>query len=123
MTAWATPAVYSHGDYPIAANLNKFSNGQLHIYEKAPDILFCNAVPYITSGEYMRFVHRHRYLHYKSSGQLVDNVVGQVEETISLPNTTDDWVNVYDLDQVSWLSYGAVYYVTGVDFCQEHATP
>ena len=121
MTAYAVPDKYSHGDQPTHTSLNKISTGQTHINELAPSIITTPAVPYLSTGEYMRMVHRHRYLHYKSSGYIEDPA--GIEDDVSLSNTSDDWVNVYDLDQVAWLSYGAVYYVRGVDFAQEHGEP
>ena len=125
MTAYVTPHIFAHGEFPTAANLNTISVGQISINERKPYALFAPCTAKMTTGQATGFYHRHRWLHYKSSGQLIDPVryadplelAG--EEEVSLPNTSDDWFNVYDLDSVAWLSYGALYFVQGVDFVME----
>lgn len=122
MTAYAVPTQFSHGDKPTAANFNKWSDGCNHIYELLPTYTRNPAVAEMGTGESVRFTHRLRWLHYKSSGQILDPA-GIEANTVTLPNTSDNWANVYDLDQIQWLAYGAMYDVQGVDFAQEWSTP
>ena len=125
MTAWVAPPKFGHGDFPLAANLNILSQDLLSINERKPYQLFAPCTAKMTTGQQTGFYHRHRWLHYKSSGQIIDPVRAADpleiagEEEISLPNPSDDWFNVYDLDSVAWLSYGSLYYMQGVDFVME----
>ena len=117
MTAYTNAPVFSHGDFPIAANMNKISTGQVHIYEVAPTYAIQPCIKKLGTDDQLCITHRFRWLHYKSTGAISDPAGS--EDDVSLPNPSDNWVNVYDLDSVPWLSYGAIYYVTGVDFACE----
>ena len=121
MTAYAVPPNFAHGDKPTAANLNKIADGSLHVYERTPDFAWEDLTPELGNGERMSFQHFRRYLHYKSSGQVIDPA--GLGDTVSLPNTTDDYKNSYDLDQISWLAYGADYIVQGVSYAAERSAP
>ena len=121
MTAYAVPPSFAHGDKPTAANLNKLSDGLDHVYELVPTYSVNQAVAELGTADRVYFTHRQRWVHYKSSGQILDPA--GLADTVSLPNTSDDWANVYDLDQIGWLAYGAGYWVQGVDFALEDTTP
>ena len=121
MTAYATPPTYVHGYFPVASVLNKYSQGITHIEERAASVQRNPCTRQLGNGERVYFTHKDRYLHYKSSGQLID--VAGIEDDIALPNTSDDFANVYDLDQVAWLAYGSGYWVQGVTFAMELDDP
>lgn len=120
MTAYAVPPQFEHGDFALAADLNKISTGQVHFYEVLPTYAVNSCVREMSTGEQATFTHRHQWLHYKSTGTIYDPA--GIEDDIELPNPSDNWVNVYDLDTIAWLSYGAQYYVEGVTFAREELT-
>ena len=120
MTAYAVPPTFAHGDYPLAAELNKIRDGQLYFYETLPTYGPRPCVREVGTGEQVTFTHRHRWLHYKSTGTIIDPA--GIEPDIDLSNPSDSWVNVYDLDSIAWLAYGALYYVEGVTFASEELT-
>jgi hypothetical protein len=119
MTAYTVAPEWEHGDFPLAADLNKIGTGQTHIYEIALTYARNPASRSLAdlSAENINFTHRHRWLHYKSTGQVVDP--SGAEEDVELPNPSDNWINVYDLDSIAWLEYGALYTVAGVDMACE----
>lgn len=117
MTDYVTPTEFAHGDYVAAAALTRWNTALTHIYEIAPSVQINTPVAEMDTGDRVSFTHRQRWLYYKSSGAILDPA--GIEDDVSLPNTSDNWVNEYDLDSISWLGYGATYYVSGVDFAVE----
>lgn len=136
MTAYAQPAKFSHGDFPTAANLETINTALVAIAEIASDgttPASGETLPQLNPAVYWNrekgeafgsrvqtdsdywILHRHRYLHYKSTGAIEDPA--GTGTAVSLSNEED--FNVYDLDSVDWLAYGQMYKVTGVDFCME----
>ena len=118
MTAYAVPPEWEHGDYPLAADLNKIRDGQLYFYERMPTYAVNSCVKELGSDASLTFTHRHRWLHYKSTGDITDAADASNTESLSNQST----VNVYDLDSIAWLTYGSVYYVDGVNFASEEPT-
>lgn len=119
MTAYAVPERSAHGNYPRASRMNKFSDGLNHIHEIVASQAVRIAVPIETDADFC-LQHKHRWLHYKSSGAVED--LAQTE-TNSLTFDDDDWTAVFDLDTVDWLAYGDAYLVTGVTFAEEDVNP
>ena len=139
MTTYAPPSRFSHGDFPTKANLDTINDALDAIGEILSDGttpqngeelprynpgVFFNREKWTAGGvnrdgsDYW-ILHKARYLHYVSTGSIVDTA--GLETAVSLSN--DASFNVYDLDSVSWLAYGMMYKVTGVDFCMESTDP
>ena len=138
MTTYSVVDEFAHGDYPLAADLNKIKDGINHIGEEWEDGTTPSASDELThrneavyqnrengvgstgrEGSDFTFIHTQRWLHYTSSGAIED--LAGLEDAVSLSN--DSTYNFYDLDTVSWLSYGSLYRVTGVDVCFEDYEP
>lgn len=128
MTAYAVPPRWEHGDFVGATDMAKYSTGQTALYERlgatvrTPCIQIIaekghNATPWEDSVIY--FTHRKRFLIFRSSGLLHDPA--GLEDDISLAD--EDTYTTYDLETVSWLTYGTQYYVSGVDFAWECDVP
>lgn len=104
-----------HGDKPTAAQINAFKTDLDAAHTALGDYAWnvgCKTV----SESVFHFVHARRYLHFGSSGALVD-VFGNYDD-VSLSSGADGW-GTLDLDTVSWLSYGTFYKVTGVSWAIE----
>lgn len=73
-----------------------------------------------TSGTVFYLRHTHRFLLYHSTGQIVD--FAKVGDSVALSSPNGATQGVYDLETVSWLTYGMLYSVTGVSTCMEYWT-
>jgi hypothetical protein len=69
-----------------------------------------------TQNSCLSFFHRFRWLSYGSSGEIIDPT--GIGATVTL--TEGDGVNFYDLEGISWLTYGMYYRVEGVTWAQEY---
>lgn len=131
--AYAVPRQWTHGDTVSHTNMQKYSDSLNAIYAKRGDAKLNLAVPSTYEhwdptnfeGSFLTFVHKKRYLWFKSTGSIVDPVreadpAGLAgEDDVGL---TENFTNygVYDLESVSWLTYGSIYYVTGVTAAYEY---
>jgi hypothetical protein len=109
---------WAAGDYPTAAELQKYSDSLNAIHATLGNSAVNMATIANVSSAHYTLVHTARYLWFRSTGLLVDPA--GIEDSISLSDP--DRPTRYDLDQVSWLTYGATYYVTGVSWCAESET-
>ena len=125
--AYSVPKQWSHGDIPTAADFNRYSDGCNDIVGRIGSVTVAFCVPEANRllvateevlGDTFACVHRARYLHYRGTGNLT-NLDSSKSSALSAPD--GGGVGVYDLDSVSWLAYGQLYFVTGVDFCVEDA--
>lgn len=125
--AYSAPPTFAHGDYPTAANMTKLSDGLTAIYSainSGKSVTFLvkskdTTLSYFSdSSPFYVAVHVHRWLFYTGEGTLTN--IAQTETT-SLSDSGG--TNVYDLDSVSWLTYGMAYRITGVDFALEDWEP
>ena len=110
---------FQHGWNPTAAMLNPIADA----YDAAHTALGDYSLsPGCLKAEFAVFhlVHNQRYLHFSSSGAIVDP--GGVFPDVSL-SESDTGVGALDLDTVGWLVYGQLYSVTGVSACLEHSEP
>lgn len=120
MPPYSTPESWAHGDYPTAANLNKYKSGLDAIHDALGDASLNMAVARrIDPVQGYYFLHRQRWLIYRadpSAGSIEDP--SGVGETITLTATGGSW-DSYDLGTVSWLIPGKLYQVQGVVACLE----
>ena len=111
---------WAHGDKPTAAKLNKWKSGLEAIYAKTGDRAFnlpCTKNVDDGVGDDRYFIHTHRYLHFRGdAGQIIDPSGAGDPVGIS---ETDNAFTVYDLDGVSWLQYGMLYYVHDAQYAIE----
>ena len=119
--AYSAPAQWAHGDEPCAADMNKYSSSLAAIYAVYGDYPRNYAIPYSLFGDTQEFwiVHSARWLLFKSSGDIMDPT--GVEASVSL--SAGDGYTFYDLDNVTWLTYGARYKVIGCTVALETDTP
>lgn len=69
-----------------------------------------------TEGSFLTIFHTYKYLVYGSTGQIVDPSGVGTAITISDPDTG---YGIYDLEGVSWMTYGMMYRVEGVTWARE----
>lgn len=114
-----TIPTWAHGNKPTAANLNEYKTA----FDAANSAIAGGTVQLPAehvSEAIFGVMHCYRYLHYGSSGALVDPT-GQ-NESVSLSDD-DSGHGVLDLDGLGWMPYGRRYEVTGVTWCQEDVDP
>lgn len=124
MTAYVKPPRWKYGYKMPAATMNLYSQGQTAVHERAGDVCVRPVAAIIEEkgphaadreGSVIMFRHKYRFLVFRSSGLLHDPA--EIEDDIGLSDE-DTWTT-YDLDSVSWLMYGGLYYVSGVDYAWE----
>jgi hypothetical protein len=109
---YQVPPRPAHGDTIDAVLLNKYSDSLNAIYSATPVTRLDFAVRKTMNADtYYGYVHNRRYLYYKGSGKLYS---ADLSQTTALSDGSNGGTNVYDLDSVAWLAYGAIYYATGV---------
>lgn len=124
--AYSTPRQWAHGDTVTATEMNKYRDGLNEIYSVWAGKLLIPAVPVLWLGilgapdasKYKyELVHKQRYLLYVGEGKLYS---ADETQTTTLANSAGGTgTNTYDLESVSWLSYGQRYIVKGVTVCME----
>ena len=115
--SYSTPKQWSHGDQPTAENMQKYSDSLNYLYAAIGSGQLNFAVPYSRMEDAQEFwlVHKRRYLIYKSTGKIYDPT--GANNPISLSNPAD--INVYDLEQIVWMTPGKLYRVVGCSVCME----
>lgn len=104
---------FKHGDYPLAAELNKLGSNDTEFNSIIDPNVF--GARY---GSRITYSHSFRYLWFKGTGTIVD--LSDSGNTVSL---SDDGVPTqYDLDSVDWMSYGKLYQAINLDFSLESNT-
>jgi hypothetical protein len=113
-----TTAVPTFGvEKPTAAKLNALADVIAEAYVILGDVgTEFPAEGQWGSGQVWRMVHVYRYLHFSSSGAIVDPTGVNPDVSISEDDTGQ---GVLDLDTVSWLAYGQLYKLTGISWCME----
>jgi len=119
--SYQVPKRWSHGDIPVAADMNKYSDSLNAIHDITGDALRGYPSAKLQAGEDENhfFVHRYRWLWYIGSGTLED--ADAENETITLSGDTTP--KRYDLSSVSWLTVGKLFYVSDCAWCQETEAP
>jgi len=119
--AYSTPKTWSHGDQPNAAEMNKYSDSLNAIHDITGDVEYFFPTAHLKVGEdnnhFMR--HTHRWLWFYGNGTLED--ADALNETITL--TDSDQPTRYDLNTVTWLAPGKLYYCSDVTWCLETPEP
>ena len=111
--------VWQHGDKPTVAQINEYKTA----LDAANTALSGGNVQLPAehqSEAVFGVLHSYRYLHFGSSGELVDRA--GIYPSVSL-SEVDGESGVLDLDSLGWMNYGRVYEVTGVTWCQEDWEP
>lgn len=128
--AYSTPTRWAHGDTPTAAKLQPYSDDLNYIHAITGDKLLNIAAPQKHSrafgvttdeGEDLTgfcFKHVHRWLTFLGDGTLSD-ITESPDYQVSL-SEVDNTYTTYDLDSVSWLSYGEFYIVRLCTMAVEH---
>jgi hypothetical protein len=115
--AYAVPNEWAHGDYPTAAQMNKYKTGLDEIYTLTDDLKIHPAVLVnLTTDKGYYFVHRHNWLIYRGDGEIVDPL--GAGETVTITGSGANWL-AYELGQVEWLTSGKLYEVKDVVACFE----
>lgn len=116
--AYSTPPHFQHGDIPVAADMNKYSDDLEAIHERMGDAIYAfpaaHALP-LEDHDQAYMVHRYRWFWFQSNGTLVD--AADSANTVTLTEDTEP--TLLDLNGVSWMYPGKLYYVTGVTWCME----
>ena len=111
---------WSHGDTETAAYLNAYSTELNTLRAAIGDAEIVPCVPdAYGSGNIFWFVHRNRWLHFKSTGQ-IKNAGATQQATLSPVNDT---YTSFDLQSLIWLAYGQLYQVVGCQMACEEETP
>lgn len=124
---YVLPPRFSHGDYPTAAQINKYKDGLDHIHSLVGDVDYEYPIVNrqdegdLADGELHShwFVNCYRYLIYRSAGSIHDP--GNVFDTVSLEDT-GGFFRAYDLTQIEWVIPGKMYEVQGVTEAYESET-
>ena len=111
-----TIKTWKHGDTDVsAANLTEYSTALTAAHTLLGDTAQVYAV-HLASSAFFHIWHTHRYLWFKSAGQIV-SIDGA--NTVGLSEPTGGGTGMVDLDTLDWLQYGQLYTVSGVSACIE----
>ena len=111
---------WAHGDGNAASYFNAYSTELTALRAAIGDAEIVPCVPnQYGSGNVYWFVHRNRWLHFKSTGQ-IKNAGATQQATLSPVNDT---YTSFDLQSLSWLAYGDLYQVVGCQMASEEETP
>ena len=114
------PRQWAHGDKPTAADMNAYSTALTEAHNSLGDVAVHLLCLKVSEAQYT-IRHTHRYLHFTSTGKLVDPTAVNEDTGLSEDGNTNK--GVLDLETVGWLAYGALYFVTGVSACVEDWEP
>lgn len=116
-----TAVPYFGIEKPVAAKLNALAD----VFDEAHTVLgdVATSVPALQAygdGVAWQMVHVYRYLHFGSSGSIIDPT--GVNEAVSI-SENDTGQGVLDLDTIPWLAYGQRYKIDAVSWCKEDTDP
>lgn len=115
--AYETPNRWAHGDVDVsAANINKYTNSIIAIHAQIGEVATSIGTESRISNASFTVFHTRRWLYFTSTGT-IDDPAG-VGDSVSISEDPDT-ITAYDLDSVSWLTYGNLYTVSSVGWCQE----
>lgn len=112
------PRQWAHGDQPTAGLMNLYAAALNEAHASLGDAAM-QLLRLKSSEAEFSVLHTWRYLHFTSTGALVDPA--GVEDEIGL-SEDETGRGVLDLDG-TWVAYGAVYHVRGVSACIEDWEP
>lgn len=111
-----TPKQWAHGDRVTHTEMNKYGTALTEAHDSLGDAAMNPLCLIISEAEFC-LRHTYRYLHFTSTGQLVDPTGAR--DPVGLSEDADTNKGVLDLESLGWLAYGALYTVTGVSACVE----
>ena len=116
--SYAAITPFAHADTLVAAPLTQLAANLDAAHERFGDIKLnwpsAHAVAGVDNDQaYM--VHRYRWFWFQSNGAIVD----AADPTNTTTLTEDTEPTMLDLNSVSWLYPGKLYYITGVTWCME----
>ena len=116
--AYSTPPTWAHGDTVSHTNLQIYSDDEEAIHARTGDasryFLAAHAAVGVDNDQAF-MVHRYRWFWFASNGTIVD--AADATNTVTLTEDTEP--TLLDLNTVSWLYPGKLYYITGVTWCME----
>lgn len=117
--SYTPPRQWHHGDTPTAADMNIYSAGLTLLGALIRSLNW--ATPYSTMDDTQQvwLVHSKRYLHYVSTGEIIDPAGVGEAVSLSSPNAVD----TYDLDEITWLLPGKLYQIVGCSCAFEDNLP
>lgn len=99
----------AHGDFPLAATINNIIANQAVFNVDLPnDGGYANK-----GGSRLVFVKCRKFLWFKGTGSIID--FNDSNNTVSI--STDDF-DQYDLDSISWMYQGKIFYVYNCDWAE-----
>lgn len=110
------PKQWAHGDRVTHTEMNKYGTALTEAHTALGDVAVNPLYVIISEAEFC-IRHTYRYLHFTSTGELVDPTGAQ--DAVGLSEDPDLNKGVIDLESLGWLPYGALYFVTGVSACTE----
>lgn len=110
--AFTTPHTFAHGEYPIADDMNIFSDNDVYFNGIINPNIFG-----VRQGSRITFLHTYRFLWFNGSGTIVD--LAGVGDTVSISD--DGSPTQYDLDSISWMAYGKIFLVVNCDWSMERS--
>lgn len=116
--SWSTPPTWAHGDIPTGAQMQIYSDDEEAIHERTGDASWYFLAAHAAVGvdnDQAYMVHRYRWFWFQSNGALVDSA--DATNTVTLTEDTEP--TLLDLNTVSWMYPGKLYYITGVTWCME----
>lgn len=115
--AYTVPPQWAHGDYPTAANVNKFKTALDAVHDIVGDVqLNYPCITNLTVDKGYYFVHQYRWLHYRGDGEITDPA--GAGDTVTISGDGNNFL-VYDLLQVDWIYPGKLYEVKDVTMAAE----
>lgn len=111
-------APFAHAETLAAAKLTQLADNLDAIHERTGDVLYGFPAAHAAVGvdnDQAYMVHRYRWFWFQSNGTLVD--AADSANTVTLTEDTEP--TLLDLNGVSWMYPGKLYYVTGVTWCME----
>ena len=116
--SYAAITPFAHAETLVAAKLTQLADNLDAIHDSMGDALLnwpaANAIPG-EDNDLAYMVHRYRWFWFQSNGTLVD--AADSANTVTLTEDTEP--TLLDLNGVSWMYPGKLYYVTGVTWCME----
>ena len=115
--AWSTAPTWTHGGVDVsAARLNIISDNLNFLYTAL--VGDHSAILDMTTGDDAGFIHQWRWLHYitRTGEQGSVKATGQTDVQLE---SSESVMAVFDLADVSWLTQGMAYRVTGCKYAAE----
>jgi hypothetical protein len=96
--------LFVHGEYPTAAKLNLLIDNQAYFNAVLDPSVYGSK-----DGSRLVFVNRFRYLWFKGTGNIID--LSNSSNTVSISESDTDTMTQFDLDSITWMYRGKIYYV------------